>query len=537
MEIGYSISAGRPAYDHVVRNTISPNVDKSAIQDDVVLVDEVQGRNVREYLDELLQPAIDEYNATHRKDRQIDMTYTEWHKSQGNKGDLFFEYVLQFGDGETLGREYYQAAKDAAENPGDKELQQRKEDMKKVFVDMYTEWKNELEKCGFKVAYASIHFDEGFKEVNGKEVCGTPHLHAGVVPIPEYDFKRGPKKQISMSKMLEEHGFNRVEKLKDAKIDENQKHLFQQGRFFVKFREYQERTLQRKGFEPKRQELIRRPHQTVDLYIATQSAKMELQEAERRRDDAIRQQEEAKLVTEREQRRAKSAITSASNLERRKEAIEDLTHEAERELSFVQKKIDVAVEDGQNKVARAEHKAQELINEAEKIKAQAIATEQNLIIERQMQRMLASAYQERKKGFRGTVTLPYEEYQDMYLAYTMREESKSVLKRGIAMQSKAEAQKRDIADFNMQKRILNQKEATLDERIEKAFKQGERSGQQMILKDICATLNRSGLEDISKQLCRIYDEILNPDKEMRLQGISEHDKDTHDRDDSPELGD
>lgn len=277
-------------------------------------------------------------------------------------------------------------------------------------------------------------------------------------------------------------------------------------------------------------------HRTVQQ-AKLDAVNTELREAEQKRDDAVRQQEKAQSITEREQRRAKAAISSASNLERRKEAIEDLTHEAERELSFVQKKIDVAVEDGQNKVARAEYKAQELINEAEKIKAQAIATEQNLIIERQMQRMLASAYQERKKGFRGTVTLPYEEYQDMYLAYTMREESKNVLERGIAMQSKAEAQKRDIADFNMQKRILNQKEATLDERIEKAFKQGERSGQQMILKDICATLNRSGLEDISKQLCRIYDEILNPDKEMRLQGISEHDKDTHDRDDSPELGD
>lgn len=277
-------------------------------------------------------------------------------------------------------------------------------------------------------------------------------------------------------------------------------------------------------------------HRTVQQ-AKLDAVNTELREAEQKRDDAVRQQEKAQSITEREQRRAKAAISSASNLERRKEAIEDLTHEAERELSFVQKKIDVAVEDGQNKVARAEYKAQELINEAEKIKAQAIATEQNLIIERQMQRMLASAYQERKKGFRGTVTLPYEEYQDMYLAYTMREESKNVLERGIAMQSKAEAQKRDIADFNMQKRILNQKEATLDERIEKAFKQGERSGQQMILKDICATLNRNGLEDISKQLCRIYDEILNPDKEMRLQGISEHDKDTHDRDDSPELGD
>ena len=250
MKIAASCSMGRPAYLHDIRETSTQNVTKELSGKNKILIDELKGRTVDQYLNELMQPAIDEYNAKQNQPcRRIKETYTDWHKKNDNKGEMVYEFVFQYGEHEDLGQKYYNGTK------------QEKEFLEKHFTDTYVKWlKDWQEKFpAMKVLWATIHFDE---------TAGTPHLHTAVSPIST-QFKRGPKTQISMSKCLEECGILRQKGKKEG---------YQLQRAFKQFREIQEADLIKMGFEIK--EPKRGQHEEPEVFKEIKEAETKLKQME-----------------------------------------------------------------------------------------------------------------------------------------------------------------------------------------------------------------------------------------------------------------
>lgn len=220
LTVAASCSLGRTAYAHDVRLTYKDNVTYNLSKDNEILIDEIKGKDIDDYIDMIMQPSIDEYNANKKPCRQIKTSYTEWHRLNENKGEMIYEMVMQYGEHDDLGIKYYQG--------------QDKENMRREFIDIYSKWLKDwqTEHPNLKVLWAVIHFDEE---------QGTPHLHVAVCPI-SHDFKRGPKSQISMSKALESDGIKRTDNKKDG---------YQLQRAFEKFREKQERDLLQIGYKIK----------------------------------------------------------------------------------------------------------------------------------------------------------------------------------------------------------------------------------------------------------------------------------------------
>ena len=63
MEIGAGFSLGRVAYNHDMRiGKLSNNIDPSRTKDNIVLVDNLKGKTIEEFIDAGMQKWIDEYN-------------------------------------------------------------------------------------------------------------------------------------------------------------------------------------------------------------------------------------------------------------------------------------------------------------------------------------------------------------------------------------------------------------------------------------------------------------------------------------------
>lgn len=62
IQVGASFSTGRVAYKHDTRETISPNVSKGLMGDDIILEDNLKGESIEDYTNKIMQPYIDEYN-------------------------------------------------------------------------------------------------------------------------------------------------------------------------------------------------------------------------------------------------------------------------------------------------------------------------------------------------------------------------------------------------------------------------------------------------------------------------------------------
>ena len=285
--IAASNSMGRPAYFHDMRLSFTNNITRELSRDNVVLVDELKGRSVDEYLDELLQPAIDEYNAKQkRSDRKINSSYTEWHRQDKRKGELVYELVMQYGDRDTIGQAYYHA-----EDPASK--QAMREEIEKVYRKWLKDWQEQHP--GMKVLWAAIHFDEE---------NGTPHIHLAVAPIA-HDFKRGPAVQISMTKCLENDGFPRA----------GAKEGFQLMRAFTKFRETQEQDLIELGYEIK--EPTRGKHDEPEIFREVEAARDELEAVEGRISEEqarLQEMEEKRRTEERRVSKAKQMIDKAKDI-------------------------------------------------------------------------------------------------------------------------------------------------------------------------------------------------------------------------------
>lgn len=199
MKIGASFSVGRVAYSHDMRISNTSNVDLSLSQDNITLVDVLRGRSIEEYTNEKMQPVIDAYNEKQkRSDRKINTDYCTYFNSQKNHGQLVYEAVLQFGEHETLGGEYYSPTTPI----------RRKEELKRQFLKVYHQTLSDMRRDfpHMEIVYAVIHFDEPL---------GTPHMHVAFQPIGE-NYKQGLSKQVSVGNALSCDGIERLKSRAEA---------------------------------------------------------------------------------------------------------------------------------------------------------------------------------------------------------------------------------------------------------------------------------------------------------------------------------
>ena len=167
-----------------------------------VLINELGGKSLAEYTNEYMKQYIDEYNAKQRRiDRKKSYDYAtdyieeqnNMHKSRQNytAGQLAYEYVIQFGDHQTM---------DVNEVVKDKDLLKDTHKMFEEFIQSYQSSYPHM-----RIILATVHMDE---------LMGTPHMHILVQPIGE-GYKQGLSHQVSLTKALACDGFERSEKKGD----------------------------------------------------------------------------------------------------------------------------------------------------------------------------------------------------------------------------------------------------------------------------------------------------------------------------------
>lgn len=252
MKIGVSFSVGKVAYAHDVRESNCPlpkNVSQQLVCENVNLVDKLNGKSIEDYTNDRMRPYIDEYNAKQRRnDRKIKGEYVDYWNNLNDKGkgQLCYEAVIQFGEHESLGKQYY-------ESDG-----QERERLKDEFVSFYKSCIDEFETNypHLEVLYATIHFDEP---------QGTPHMHLCYQPIGD-TYKQGLSHQISIGNALTSDGIERVKSRKESLEVGG----YQIAKFYKQFTEdFMKPTLEKRGYEIK--ELIGgRKHQDVDSFKETQ---------------------------------------------------------------------------------------------------------------------------------------------------------------------------------------------------------------------------------------------------------------------------
>ena len=301
MKIAASCSEGRVAKDHDFRKTKRNNVDSSLSQDNHIFIDRLQGKSIESYTNEKMQGYIDEYNQGKKPSRQIKSDYVTWHNNNKNLGKLAYEFVMQFGEHEDLGRTYYESQGEQHER------------VKKIFIDTYGEWINEFQEQfpHLEVLYAVAHLDEP---------NGTPHIHMCIQPMGE-DYKKGLSHQIAIGKALGLDGIERVEKRGQL----GEEGGFQLKRLYRKIHhEIQNPTLERMGFEIK-QEIEGRKHIDSLLYpTAAREITEQAKETAKQTREAAKQ--EASTITQ--NAREISAQTQADAKAKAKEIITAANSEA-----------------------------------------------------------------------------------------------------------------------------------------------------------------------------------------------------------------
>lgn len=220
-----SFSVGRIAVDHDTRKNISKNVDRNLIPDnkaDFIFVDKLVGHgySIEEYTNAKFQPYIDEYNVGKKPCRQIKETYTEHiakenekllkkvedNKNKGIKTSvrkptkLAHEYVLQVGDRES---------NSTKQMPGEtmaqyaERMRKNKEYCKQALKEIQEKYPHA------DILLATYHADEP---------NGTPHMHL-LIQFTGDGYEKGLSHQISISRALEEDGFERGAKRGEYSIN------------------------------------------------------------------------------------------------------------------------------------------------------------------------------------------------------------------------------------------------------------------------------------------------------------------------------
>lgn len=198
-----SVSVGRVAIDHDIRETISENVDPSLIHQNEIFIDKLKDfdYDVVAYTNAKFQPDIDEHNAKQKRaDRKINTTYVEYLEAKNqklieraakNKAEgitksvrkptpLVHEYVLQFGNRDTNGTL-------------DTDIEMNRRALKRVVKAIQEDYPH------VDILLCTFHADEP---------NGTPHAHL-VVQFTGEGYQRGLKREISMNKALECDGIER----------------------------------------------------------------------------------------------------------------------------------------------------------------------------------------------------------------------------------------------------------------------------------------------------------------------------------------
>lgn len=352
MEVGASCSIGRVAAKHDMRKSISKNVSPELSKDNVIIVDNLNGQAIEDYVNDMMQPYIDKYNSKQRrKDRRIETTYCEWHRNNGNlsqgSGQVAYECVIQYGSRDDIGKEYY----DPKTSP------ERKAELREEILKVHREWQKELEKNfpHLKTLYYVVHFDEK---------NGTPHAHWCFTPCAEYE--RGLSRQCSIGRALSQDG---IERCKDAK-EAMDKGGFQLARFFKKFHhEYQNPTLQRLGYTIK-QEIQGRKHDDKS-YFADRMADLDQREeefntkkqaAQREFTDALSElkvkKQEAEQTKQQLDEREKRVQDSESQLEERELQIQSSEKKAEAKMQRADLAITAAKQEQQDAMESVQQAAQ-----------------------------------------------------------------------------------------------------------------------------------------------------------------------------------
>lgn len=198
-----SMSVGRVAIMHDIRAEYSANVDPKRTKNNEIFVDRLKEFNydIEAYTNNRFQHAIDTYNAKQRrKDRKKNKPYTELLAEENAKllakaeynrehgintsvrkpTKLAHEYVLQIGDKNTNG----------ALDPNT-DMKANREYARQVVEEIQRKYPHA------NILLATYHADEA-----------TPHLHLLIQFVGD-DYKQGLPEQISMSKALEQDGFER----------------------------------------------------------------------------------------------------------------------------------------------------------------------------------------------------------------------------------------------------------------------------------------------------------------------------------------
>lgn len=231
MSMTVSISKGRTAILHDIREEISANVDEKLIENNEIFINELDqyDNNLVAYTDAHFQPYIDEYNEGKKNCRQIHETYTEHiakenekliakaeeNKRKGVKASvrkptqLAHEYVLQFGNRENN-----------STLPMENELEEK--DGKTIVKPEYYE-RMRANKEGLREALEQLrekypHAHVLLATYHQDEPNGTPHMHI-LVQFEGEEYSKGLSHQISISKALELDGLERSQNRGDYAIN------------------------------------------------------------------------------------------------------------------------------------------------------------------------------------------------------------------------------------------------------------------------------------------------------------------------------
>lgn len=208
-----SMSVGRVAILHDIRKEISANVDQTLITCNEIFIDKLKKYNydLKAFTNDKFQKFIDEYNSKQsRPERRKTRSYVEMieeenkkliNKAEDNKKkgikssvrkptQLAHEYVLQIGNKDT-------------NSTLTADVEKNKQYCREVLEEIEKKYPH------VEVLLATYHADEP---------QGTPHMHI-LVQFTGEGYKQGLNKQISISKALEQDGFERSNNRGDYAIN------------------------------------------------------------------------------------------------------------------------------------------------------------------------------------------------------------------------------------------------------------------------------------------------------------------------------
>ena len=171
--LGKASAAHGGNVEHNNREFYADNINVNKIVENMTYVKQ----DIKEAYDELFSKALEKYNAKQKQPCRKIKDYYE-HIKNGNREEVFYELVVQFGDSKTA--------------PVDSENGELVKTMLDEYMKSFKERNPNLH-----IFNAVLHMDEA-----------SPHLHIDVIPFYSENRKNGLSKGVSMKSALIEQGFN-----------------------------------------------------------------------------------------------------------------------------------------------------------------------------------------------------------------------------------------------------------------------------------------------------------------------------------------